>query len=185
MKQAKTALRYAKAMLDLAKGKNVEAEVNNDMKLIAQTIAESNDLQIALKSSVIKGADKNKVLNALFGDKVNGITKGLFSILEENRRLEILGNIAKKYAEIYDKDKGVQIAQVTTAVALTKEVEQKVQEKIIALTGNKATIVNNIDPEVLGGFVLRIGDMQYDASIANQFKELRKEFDVSKYISVN
>lgn len=183
MKQAKPALRYAKAILNLAKDKNVETEVNENMKLIAGTIADSDDLKIALKSAVIKASDKKKVLNALFEDKVNSITKGLFNILEENKRLEILEAIAKKYTVVYDYDKSIQLAKVTTAVPLTKELEQKVQNKIVELTGNNATIENNIDASILGGFILRVGDVQYDASISNQFKELRKEFDNSQFIS--
>ena len=74
------------------------------------------------------------------------------------------------------------VAKVTTAVALTKDMEEKVLKKVVELTGNKTSIENTIDPAILGGFILRVGDMQYDASIANNFNELRREFDNSQYI---
>lgn len=182
MKSGKSALRYAKAILNLAIEKGVDTEVNSNFKLIAATIAESSDLSVMLKSPIIKGADKTKVLNALFGDKIHNITKGVFSILQENKRLTMLETIAKRYAIIYDYHKSIQVAKVTTAVALTEELEQKIQEKIETLTGNSASIENSIDPSILGGFVLRVGDVQYDASISNQLNELRKEFDNSHYI---
>jgi len=165
MKDARPALRYAKALLDLAKSNGIEEEVNNNLKLIATTINDSEDLDAMLKSPVIKISEKKNVLNAIFGDKVNNITKGLFEILADNKRISILEAVAKQFSIIYNYDKSIQTAKVTTAVALTKELEQKIQASII------------------GGFILRVGDIQYDASISNKFKELEKEFDNDHYIS--
>lgn len=182
MKGARPALRYAKAILNLAKDSNSEALVNYNMKLIVETIAESSDLDTMLKSPIIKAADKRKVLTALFGDKVNNVVKGLFNLLEENKRMMMLEAIAKQYSIIYDYDKSMQVARVTTAVALTKDLEEKIQAKIVKLTGNKASIENIVNPAIIGGFILRVGDVQYDASISNQFNELRREFDNSHYI---
>ena len=182
MKGARPALRYAKAILNLAKESGNETLVNDNMKLIVETIAGSSDLETMLKSPVIKAADKRKVLVALFGDKVDNISKGLFNLLEENKRMVMLEPIAKQYSIIYDYHKSMQVAKVTTAVALTKELEDKIQAKIVELTGNSASIENIVNPNILGGFILRVGDGQYDASISNQFNELRREFDNSHYI---
>lgn len=182
MRGARPALRYAKAILNLAKESGNETLVNDNMKLVVETIAQSDDLDTMLKSPVIKAADKRKVLTALFGEKVDNIIKGLFNLLEENKRMIMLESIARQYAIIYDYHKSLQVAKVTTAVALTSDLEDKIQAKIVALTGNKASIENIVNPEILGGFILRVGDVQYDASISNQFKELRREFDNSHYI---
>ncbi|MBA6156237.1 ATP synthase F1 subunit delta [Tenacibaculum sp. S7007] len=182
MKGARPALRYAKAILNLAKEQGNETLVNDNMKLIVDTIAGSSDLETMLKSPVIKAVDKRNVLTALFGDKVDNIVKGLFNLLQENKRMVMLEPIAKQYSIIYDYHKSMQVAKVTTAVALTKELEDKIQAKIVALTGNSASIENIVNPEILGGFILRVGDVQYDASISNQFNELRREFDNSHYI---
>ncbi len=182
MKGARPALRYAKAILNLAKESGKEAVVNSDMQLITATVVESHDLTNMLKSPVIKAADKKNVLNALFADKIDNISLGLFNLLAENKRMNMLEPIAKQYTIVYDYIKNMQIAKVTTAVSLTPALEEKVIAKIVELTGNKASIENNIDPTILGGFILRIGDVQYDASISNQFSELRREFDNSHYI---
>ncbi len=182
MKGARPALRYAKAILNIAKDQGNETLVNDNMKLIVDTIAESSDLNTMLKSPVIKAVDKRNVLTALFGDKVDNVVKGLFNLLEENKRMTMLEPIAKQYSIIYDYHKSMQVAKVTTAVALTKELEDKIQAKIVELTGNSASIENIVDSNILGGFILRVGDVQYDASISNQFKELRREFDNSHYI---
>jgi F-type H+-transporting ATPase subunit delta len=182
MKGARPALRYARAILNLAKETGLETEVNADMQFIAATISENDDLQTMLKSPVIKASAKRKVLNALFQEKVNAISVGLFHLLEDNKRMVMLEPIASQYTIIYDYLKNMYIAKVTTAVALTKELEEKVLYKIVELTGNKTSIENIIDPSILGGFILRVGDLQYDASISNNFNELRREFDNSQYI---
>jgi len=183
MKDARPALRYAKAILNLAKENNAETAVNDDMLLVAKTIAENPDLEVALKSPILKVSDKINVLNSIFSGKVNGITLGLFKLLEDNKRVPMLESIAKQYRIIYDFLKNIQVAKVTTAVAITKEIEDRVAAKIVELTGNKANIENVVNPAIIGGFILRVGDVQYDASISNHLNELRKEFENSQYVS--
>lgn len=182
MKDTKAALRYAKAILNLAKDSKIESKVNNDMSLVAKTIADNKELDVMLHSPIIKGDDKRKVLDALFEGKVNNITLGLFHLLQDNKRLELLEVVAKKYTIIYDHYKHIEIAKVTTAVPLTKDIEKQVMAKIVEITGNEATLENIVNPNILGGFILRVGDVQYDASISNYLNELRKEFDHSDYI---
>ena len=182
MKDARPALRYAKAILNLAKEKSVETEVNADMQLIASTISENLDLEIMLKSPVIKSSDKKNALIKIFSDKIHVISLGIFDLLQENKRMNMLLSIAKQYSIIYDYSKSIQVAKVTTAIPLTTELETKVMEKIVELTNNKASLENSVNPSILGGFILRVGDVQYDASISNHLNELRKEFDNSHYI---
>ena len=182
MKDARAAIRYAKAILNLAKDSKEETAVNNDMLFINTTISENPEFEVMLRSPIVKSSDKIKVLRALFDGKVNNITLGLFHLLKDNKRIAMLQSIAKQYALIYDFDKHVKEAKVTTAIPLTKEVEETVLAKIVALTGEKANLVNEINPNILGGFILRVGDVQYDASISNYLNELKKEFDNSHYI---
>ena len=182
MKDARAAIRYAKAILNLAKDSKEETVVNDDMLFISSIISENDDLDVMLKSPIVKSSDKIKVLNTLFTGKINNITLGLFHLLQENKRISMLQSIAKQYAIIYDFDKNMQVAKVTTAVPLSKEIEKEVVSKIVALTGEKANLENEINPNILGGFILRVGDVQYDASISNYLNELKKEFDNSHYI---
>ncbi|MCL7762175.1 ATP synthase F1 subunit delta [Polaribacter sp. Z014] len=182
MKDTRAALRYAKAILNLAKDSKEETVVNKDMLFIATTISENETFEVMLNSPIVKSSDKTKVLNALFTGKVNNITLGLFHLLKDNKRIAMLLSIAQQYAIIYDYDKHLQEAKVTTAIPLTKEVEDAFLAKIVALTGEKANLVNEVNPDILGGFILRVGDVQYDASISNYLNELKKEFDNSHYI---
>ena len=173
MKDARAAIRYAKAILNLAKDSKEETVVNDDMLFIANIISENDEFEVMLRSPIVKISDKIKVLNALFSSKVNNITLGLFHLLQDNKRIAMLHSIAKQYAIIYDFDKRMQVAKVTTAVPLTKEIETKILAKIVDLTGDNANLENEINPAILGGFILRVGDMQYDASISNYLNELK------------
>ena len=182
MKDARAALRYAKAVLDLAKSSKSESAVNEDMQLIASTISENQEFGVVLESPVIKSTDKMKVLTAMFSDKIGNISQGLFNLLLENKRIAMLESIAKQYTIIYDYYRHIQVAKVTTAVPISKTIEKKVLAKIVELTGEEANLENEVNPNILGGFILRVGDVQYDASISNYLSELKKEFDNSHYI---
>ena len=177
----KAALRYAKAILNLASENKAEETVNNDMQLINATIAESDDLKNLLSSPLIKVSDKVKTLDAIFGAKVNNFTIGLVKLLGENKRLDILATVASQYTIIYDFLKSREVAQVTTAVPLTKEIEAKVLAKVKELTGKEATIESTVNPDIIGGFILRVGDIQFDASVANSLRDLERSFDDSHY----
>ena len=103
-------------------------------------------------------------------------TSSLFRLLQENKRFEILGAIAQEFNGLYDDLNGVEIAKVTTAIPMTADLEAKVLEKVASISDKKVTIENIVDPAIIGGFILRIGDKQYNASLANRLQELKREF---------
>ena len=160
-----------------------EVEVNNAMLLIAQTISESDELAVVLNSPVIKATDKINALTAIFSDSIDQISLGVIGLLGENKRLPLLGLVAKQYSILFDHDKLIDVARVTTAVPLTAALKKKVLAKIKSLTGHEASVENEINPDIIGGFILRIGDIQYDASISNNFNELKRQFDNSHFVA--
>lgn len=174
---SRAAKRYAKAILNYALEQQKEAQVHDDMVLIATTIKESADLQVLLGSPVIKSDVKKAGLIAVFGSKVSDLSVSLINLLIDNKRLAILEDVAKQYSLIYDELKGIEVAEVTTATPLTDALNKKVLAKVKELTDKEATLKNVVNPEILGGFILRIGDVQYDASIANKLQLLKRQFD--------
>jgi len=182
MAQQRAAQRYAKAVLDLALEQDSAKESNENMQLISNTVTASEDLQRMLASPVVKAADKKAVLRQVFS-KGNAITIGLFDILIDNKRVNALKAVADKYTVLYDKMNNTQIATVTTAIPLTKDLETKVLAKVKEITGNNATLVNKIDENIIGGFILRVGDLQYNASIAHQLNSLKRDFSNDAYVS--
>ena len=88
----------------------------------------------------------------------------------------MLQEVAYKYIILHEKLKGEEVAYVTTAVPLTSDLEKKILDTVNKATGNKVTLESKIDESIIGGFVLRVGDTQYDASIANKLNGLKREF---------
>ena len=178
MAGSRAAIRYAKAVLSLASDKKAAEAVNIDMKLIANTFSENEDLSTMLKSAVIKSDEKKAVLTKVFL-KLNTISSGLFDVLFTNKRLELLPEVASKYSVLFDELSDKETATVTTAIPMTKELEKKVLAKVKTLTSKKVELENVVDESILGGFILRVGDKQYNASISNKLEKLRKEFTIN------
>tara|TARA_R110002049_G_scaffold102775_2_gene248714 strand:- start:455 stop:991 length:537 start_codon:yes stop_codon:yes gene_type:complete len=178
MAGARAAIRYAKAALSLATDQKTADVVNTDMKLIAKTIADNKDLGEALQSPVVSSTAKKSVLLAIF-NKSNKTTFSLIDTLVVNNRIDILEQVAVKYNQLFDRSKGIELATVTTAIALTADLKKKVLAKAKALTGKNVEVENIIDESILGGFILRIGDVQYNASVANQLSKLKREFTLN------
>ena len=183
MSGSRAAIRYAKAILSFALEQNKEVEVNNDMLLVAKTIEESKDLQLLLSSPILKSDLKKSTLKEVFSGKISSLSVGLIDLLVDNKRLAILVDVAKKYTEIFDKLKGIEVAKVTSAIPLTEDLNKLVLAKVKEITGKEATIENIVNPDIIGGFILRIGDVQYDASIANKLQVLRRQFESESFNS--
>ncbi|RYC52422.1 ATP synthase F1 subunit delta [Flagellimonas olearia] len=175
MNQNRAAIRYAKATLDYAVEKKAADAVEKDMRDIAATISENGELQSVLESPIVKSELKKSALLEIFKD-ANEISKGLIQTLVDNKRIAMLQEVAYKYIILHEKMKGEEVAYVTTAVPLTADLEKKILAEVKKATGNKVTIENKVDEAIIGGFVLRVGDTQYDASIANKLNGLKREF---------
>ena len=178
MAGTRAAIRYAKAILSLATDNQKAEAVQVDMALIGQSIANNASLENALKSPVVKLLEKAAVLDALF-PSVSSESKSLFTTLVSNKRVNILGQIATQYGILYDQVNNKENAFVTTAIAMTSELEEKVMAKLKTLTTKEVTLHKSVDANILGGFVLRVGDLQYDASVSNQLNTLKRKFTIN------
>jgi len=175
MKDTRAAIRYAKAILDIAVDKKATDAVEKDMRAVVSTISNSKELKNLLASPIIKGEAKKKALTKIFKGS-HAITEGMINLLVDNKRIGMLNEVALKYIIINEQLKGQDVAVVTTVVSLTKDLEKKVLAKLAKITGNKVTIENKLDESIIGGFVLRVGDLQFDASVANKLSNLKREF---------
>ena len=176
---SRAAIRYAKAILQSANENNTGAVLFGDMQSVYNTIEGSRELQVVLQSPVIKTDEKKQVLLKIFSGQ-SETTHSLINLLVANKRTSLLGKVAKSYIDLYNDEQGVKVAHVTTAVPLSSDLETKVMAKVKELTGSeKVSLKSEIDPEIIGGFILRVGDVQYDASIVNQFRKLKREFSKS------
>lgn len=175
MAGSRAAIRYAKAILGLAKDQNAEKTVANDMDGIVKTAGNSKELRAMLNSPIVKPETKKSALLEIFTG-MHAVSDGLIDTLITNKRINLLDNIAEQYATLFDESQGKQIAVVTTAIPLTEELRKKVLAKVNDLTKNEVIIENKIDESIIGGFILRLGDLQYNASISNQLNNLKRSF---------
>ena len=175
MSESRAAIRYAKAILDLAVSQKATDAVEKDMRTLVATIADSKELRQMLSSPVISNTIKKEVLLKVFKGS-HAISEGLIGMLVDNKRVAILNEVALKYIILNEQYKGKDVAYVTTAVPMDAAMEKKVLQQVTKLTGNQVTINNTVDESIIGGFVLRVGDLQYDASIANKLNNLKREF---------
>ncbi|UFH36215.1 ATP synthase F1 subunit delta [Flavobacterium acetivorans] len=174
MSGTRAAIRYAKAFLDLAISAGNEQEVYKDMALISSTINGNEELNNFIQNPTISVSVKESALTEVFAS-TTGVTKSLFRLLFENKRFEILGDVVSQYILLSDENNGYQVVKVTTATPMDSVLEAKVSEKIKEFSNKKITIVNTIDPSIIGGFILRIGDKEYNASVANRLQVLKRE----------
>ena len=175
MSDSRAAIRYAKATLDLAIEKKADVALEKDMRLVAETIAANSELKDVLGSPVVPAETKKAILSGVFKD-INELGKGLISLLIDKKRIALLSEVATQYIRLHEEYKGERVAYVTTAVPLDSKLEKKLLGQIEKITGEKVTLESNIDKDILGGFLLRVGDLQYDASIANKLAKLKREF---------
>jgi F-type H+-transporting ATPase subunit delta len=172
---SRAAIRYAKAILEISLSNGNAVKVNEDMLSIVASIAASAELIDFLSSPIISSEVKMNALSEVFVT-VQSETKSLFRLLHENKRFEILAQVASQYNMLFDQMNNVEVAKVTTAFPITADLESKVLAKIATISDKKITIENIVDPKIIGGFILRIGDKQYNASVANGLQELKREF---------
>ena len=178
MKSGRAALRYAKALLDFSIEGQEEKNVFDEMHNILTVMQSSKYLDELLNNPVLPTKQKRLILKEVF-NKSSNTSERLFDLLSKNNREGILDIVAQKYLELYDKYKGKVIATVTTAVPLNEALEKKVLEKAAELSTLKIELKNIIDPKIKGGFILRVGDLQFNASIAERMETLKRELITS------
>ncbi len=179
MSGSRAAKRYAKAVLLQANEANNASEVFEDMQVVYNTITDSNELSEMLQSPVYTEEDKKSALLQIFSNQTE-TTKSLISTLVINKRTSLLSDVATSFVNIYKESQGIKVAKVITAVPLSSEIETKVLSKVKELTGSeKVTLENTVDESIIGGFILRVGDLQYNASISNNLARIKREFNKS------
>lgn len=177
MKNSRAAVRYARSLVDLAQEKNILDKVNADMELVQNTIAESRDLELMLSSPVVKSDKKGEVLKSIFGGKVDDLSMSFIQLITKNGRERLLSGIASAVVAQYQELKGIVVAEITSAIKLTDDIKTKIVAKIKTELNKEIIVEEKVDPSIIGGLIVRVGDRQYDASIANKLNQLRKEFN--------
>jgi F-type H+-transporting ATPase subunit delta len=169
------AARYAKSLIELAKEKNVLDVVYEDMKLFKDTADKNRGLMLALKSPVVRHEKKLGILRSLFQARVNPVSYSIFTIITKKNRESILDAIADEFIVSYNLQQGIQMATVVTSTPLTEALRTQFINIVASYTGKTIQLEEKVDPNIIGGYVLRVDDRQLDASLRSRLNELKLE----------
>ncbi len=183
MAESRVASRYVKSLLGLAVEQNALDQVHQDMQLFSKVVRESRDFALLLRNPIIKHDKKRDILGKLFNGKVHNLTLAIFDIITSKNREPLLPAIAEEFHHAYNVYKGVGEATVITAVPMDAQLRAEIEQIVKKLSEKKQVeIKEKVDADMIGGFVLNVGDRQVDASIKNKLKALKVKFSENPYI---
>ncbi len=179
----KVAHRYSRSLLDLATDQNLVEEVKADMDIILTFNQASSDFKNLLKSPVIRQDLKRKSLNKVFSNQLSTIGVHFLDVLLRKNREYLLAEIAESFVSRYNDHKNIVIAKVTTAAALSEASRKEIIALALQLEQGNVHIEETIDPELIGGFIVRVGDKQIDSSVIRELNAMRREMNENPYIA--
>lgn len=183
MSAIKLSSRYAKALIDLAIEKGQLEEVYADILLFKETLKISRDFRLMLKSPIISSDRKEKVIDAIMLGKINKITIEFKKILVRKGREMHIEEICNAFVHMYNEHKHITPVSIRSAVKLSDEAVEKILAKA-KLNGDleNVQVTTHVDESLIGGFVLKYGDKQYDASLSEKLNDVRQGFVDDSYI---
>jgi len=178
MADSKAVPRYVKSLLNLAVSNGVLDEVHEDMKSFERVLAQNRPLVNVLRSPIVKHYKKKNVLESLFRGRYNDLTLSFFRIITEKNREEILPLIAKEFHNAYNEHQGIGKASVVTAVPLDNELREEILSVAKKVVGkSQVELKEEVDPTIIGGFILNAGTQQIDSSIRHKLNILQLTFN--------
>lgn len=175
MSENRIAKRYSKSLLDLCQSKGVTDAVYNDLQEFVAVVKENPQLRNTLKSPIVKQDHKKNILQSLFKN-FNAETLNFFSFATSKKRESSLPAIANDFIKLYNDGKGIAFATVTSAIPLNQQALDKIKSMLAGQMEHKSVELENIiDPEVIGGMVIRYEDKLLDMSISKELKDLRQK----------
>ncbi|MDE2404532.1 MAG: F0F1 ATP synthase subunit delta [Sphingomonadales bacterium] len=165
--------RYASALFDLASEQGFVTAVESDLDSLGAAIAATPDLAAMIRNPRVGRADAARAIDAVAGVLgISPLTKNFLGVLAGNGRLSALPEIVRAFAAIAAAQRGEVTAEVTSAHPLTDEQISALAAKLKARQGKEVKIKASVDPEILGGLVVRIGSQQIDSSIRTRLNSL-------------
>ena len=177
MSVTRIATRYAASLIDLAVEQGKLENVLSDVRSLIGAM-ESRDLLLLVKSPIIHAAKKVSVFEALFNGKFEATTMAFLKLVIRKGREAYLPEIAASFVDQYRQLKNIVAVKVTSAVALTDAKIEAIRQKIAATPGFQGSIEIEtvVDPSIIGGLIIEMGDRQYDASVVHQLDKMKKSF---------
>lgn len=173
---AKAATRYANAYIKSAIEQKKLDKAKSDISLIRETIDNSSELRLFLKSPLIKKEVKKVALLEVFKDKLDELTISLIHLLSEKGREDLLLSITESFNELYNKHKGIIEVYVTAGFEMADNQKSSLQKKLESETGKKVQMHTTVDKSLIGGLQVKIDDTVIDGSVKHKLSQLKETF---------
>ena len=175
MNQSIIATRYAKSLIMVGNDNNCLEALKTDMELLAVSIGENPVFRNVLENPVIKPPQKRRVMAELLEKRVHPMTLNLINIVIRNRRELLLSDVARNFIDMYEKQMGIKRAHVVSATGMNDRAKQQIQQQLKRIFNADILMTEDEDPSLIGGFILRVGDQQYNASMLSALERMRKK----------
>ena len=172
--RSRAAIRYSKAIFQIAEESKNLSNVKDDMDSIISAYKSSDDFKNLINNALINHSDKKEILSIVIS-KINEKTNNLIDLLIANKRLSILYDIAHGFNDIYNRENNIERATVVTATPISEKIKNQVLKKIQTLSNKSVEIENIIDKTIIGGFILRYENREYNASFSQRLNKLKSE----------
>ncbi len=179
------ARRYAQALTEEAQQAGTLDAVDADVALLAETLRDSRELRLALTSPVVPHEKKLAVLESLFADKVSDLALRFLRLLVEKERDGQIPEILDAYRLLRDERTGTVEAKVRTATPLSPDEADRLKSALETRAGATVRMQIDVDPALIGGLVVRVGDVVYDRSVKHQLDSLRGQLAERAAVSLN
>lgn len=174
--------RYAKSILELAEERKEVEDVRADFELIRSVCQSSPDFLNMLRSPIVPSGKKEAILEEIFGEKFSLITKNLVQIIIRKKREKYLNDIAVRFLHLYDLGHNITRGVLTSAKPLDAQSRKAIQDLVAKEMNTQFELEEKVDPELIGGFTLKVGDRLFDGSIATRLRDLKQEFLNNPYV---
>ncbi|GJQ21328.1 MAG: ATP synthase subunit delta [Bacteroidia bacterium] len=176
MRTYRVARRYAEALMTAAEEQKVLNEVAADLESLERLLKESREFGLFLRSPVITTEKKRAVLRELFQKRMSPLTANFLDLMAEKGREALLQDVLQQFFVLRDEQLGIVPVEIRTAVEMSEDQREKIRRKFEQITRKNVRLAFSLDKQVKGGFVARIGDTMFDASVRHQLEVLRKKF---------
>ncbi len=166
---------YAQAIFELAKESSLLEQVGEDLAGISQCIDADKEFAEFLATPSVSVDEKNKVLDRLFGGKVEALTLDLLKVLTTRERLEAIRQISKEYNTLLDFRVGRAYGTITTAVELSADDFEALRKSICENLGKELILDCKVDPDIIAGMKLKIGNSILDGSVRNILSQIAEK----------
>ena len=175
MKKTSASIRYAKALFALALANRQTEDVLKDLTMINHTIKQEAPLINLISNPTITRTIKQNIFKKLFMEKINKTTSRFLSLVIKKRRESFLLDIIEKYQQTYNTHHNISVVEIISAQSLSDETKENIKKKM-SVQGGVVELKQRIDPRLIGGFIIKRGDFQYDTSIRRKLNNAKRAF---------